>query len=233
MWLQAFTPIVTMVALFMAQLEAPTSRLIAAVFLIALGTAVASYGEVSFSLVGVLYMFSSESFEATRLVMTQMLLVGLKLHPSAHSHAGMWECSREGMASRGLEALFAVTGCLNMSICRCQMLLVIRKPPPDVPQWVDSTSNSAAVFQGHIIMSSNTQRGRPFLVPPHLNGPQWPDVPVSVSKQHWAPHVLQCRANVSGNSLYSLGSPACCWGAFRPILLSSKGKTLAGLQPRV
>lgn len=79
--LKAFTPIVTMVALFIAQLEAPTSRLISAVFLIALGTAVASYGEVSFSLVGVLYMFSSESFEAIRLVMTQMLLVGLKLHP--------------------------------------------------------------------------------------------------------------------------------------------------------
>lgn len=82
--MQAFTPIVTMVALFIAQLEAPTSRLISAVFLIALGTAVASYGEVSFSLVGVLYMFSSESFEAIRLVMTQMLLVGLKLHPSVH-----------------------------------------------------------------------------------------------------------------------------------------------------
>lgn len=71
-----------MVALFMAGLETPTSRLIAAVFLIALGTAVASYGEVQFSLLGVFFMFSSESFEAIRLVMTQMLLVGLKLHPS-------------------------------------------------------------------------------------------------------------------------------------------------------
>ncbi|KAK9787492.1 hypothetical protein WJX73_004769 [Symbiochloris irregularis] len=79
--LKAFTPIVTMVALFVAGLEAPTSRLIAAVFLIALGTAVASYGELQFSLVGVAFMFASESFEAIRLVMTQMLLVGLKLHP--------------------------------------------------------------------------------------------------------------------------------------------------------
>ena len=41
---QAFTPIVTMVALFIAGLETPTRRLITAVVLIASGTAMASYG---------------------------------------------------------------------------------------------------------------------------------------------------------------------------------------------
>lgn len=79
---QAFTPIVTMVALFVAGLEAPTRRLISAVLLIAFGTAMASYGELSFSLIGVVVMFLSECFESTRLVMTQILLVGLKFHPS-------------------------------------------------------------------------------------------------------------------------------------------------------
>ncbi len=80
---QAFTPIVTMVALFVAQLETPTRRLISAVVLIAGGTAMASYGEVNMNLLGLIFMFSSEAFEAIRLVMTQMLLVGHKFHPSA------------------------------------------------------------------------------------------------------------------------------------------------------
>ena len=81
--MQAFTPIVTMVALFVAQLETPTRRLISAVVLIAGGTAMASYGEVNMSVIGLIFMFSSEAFEAIRLVMTQMLLVGHKFHPSA------------------------------------------------------------------------------------------------------------------------------------------------------
>lgn len=80
--LQAFTPIATMVGLFVAGLETPTKRLILAVLLIAIGTAIASYGEVNLSWIGVACMMASETFEATRLVMTQILLVGLKFHPS-------------------------------------------------------------------------------------------------------------------------------------------------------
>lgn len=71
-----------MVALFIAQLETPTARLVSSVLLIALGTAMASYGELNFSVIGVLFMFLSETFESIRLVMTQILLVGLKFHPS-------------------------------------------------------------------------------------------------------------------------------------------------------
>ena len=79
---QAFTPGITMVALFVARLEDPSSRLIIAVVLIALGTAIASYGEINMSVLGLIIMLASETFEAIRLVMTQILLVGLKFHPS-------------------------------------------------------------------------------------------------------------------------------------------------------
>ena len=64
MCVQAFTPVITMLALFIARLEEPSSRLIVAVVLIALGTAMASYGEVNMSTLGLTFMFASETFEA-------------------------------------------------------------------------------------------------------------------------------------------------------------------------
>jgi hypothetical protein len=79
--LKSFTPVITMVALFIARLETPTKRLIWSVSVIAAGTAIASLGELNFSALGVLIMMSSETFEAIRLVMTQLLLTGLKFHP--------------------------------------------------------------------------------------------------------------------------------------------------------
>jgi hypothetical protein len=79
---QAFTPIITMVSLFVARLETPSRRLILSVSFIALGTAIASAGEVNLSWTGVAIMLLSELFESVRLVMTQLLLTGLRFHPS-------------------------------------------------------------------------------------------------------------------------------------------------------
>ncbi|PSC69942.1 Triose-phosphate transporter domain isoform B [Micractinium conductrix] len=79
--LKAFTPIIAMIALFVAGLETPTRRLVASVSFIAVGTALASAGEVNLSLPGMLIMFLSELFESIRLVMTQLLLTGLRFHP--------------------------------------------------------------------------------------------------------------------------------------------------------
>ena len=100
----------------MAGLEVPNNRLIASVVLIALGTAIASYGEISLSIIGVIFMLLSESFEATRLVMTQILLVGLKFHPSKPltwhqlpltiKRYGLTICSSSGLRQGLLHLLF-------------------------------------------------------------------------------------------------------------------------------
>jgi type IV secretory pathway VirB2 component (pilin) len=71
-----------MLSLFVAGLESPTRRLVASVSCIALGTALASAGEVNLDLTGVAVMMLSELFESIRLVMTQLLLTGLRFHPS-------------------------------------------------------------------------------------------------------------------------------------------------------
>jgi hypothetical protein len=55
--------------------------MIGSVLGIALGTALAAYGEVHNSVLGVVIMFCSEAFEAIRLVMTQLLLQGLRMGP--------------------------------------------------------------------------------------------------------------------------------------------------------
>lgn len=84
MWasIQAVTPIITMITLFLFRLETPTRKLIMSVSFIAFGTGMASFGEVNLSAVGLMIMMSSELFESLRLVMTQLLLTGLKFHPS-------------------------------------------------------------------------------------------------------------------------------------------------------
>lgn len=79
--LKAFTPIITMLSLFIARLESPSRRLILSVSFIALGTATASAGEVNLNYTGVFIMLLSEIFESIRLVMTQLLLTGLRFHP--------------------------------------------------------------------------------------------------------------------------------------------------------
>ncbi len=78
---QAFTPVITMAALFMAGLESPTRPMVTSVLVIAAGTALSALGEVRFDAAGVVLMFVSEAAEAVRLVMTQYLLVGLKMGP--------------------------------------------------------------------------------------------------------------------------------------------------------
>jgi drug/metabolite transporter (DMT)-like permease len=79
--LKAAGPIFIMIAMFLARLESPTLPLIASVLTITGGLVVASHGEIHFNWVGVGVMMVSEVGEATRLVMTQILLRDLHMGP--------------------------------------------------------------------------------------------------------------------------------------------------------
>lgn len=56
-------------------------QMVLSVLGIAGGTALAAYGEIHNSVLGLVIMFASEVLEATRLVMTQLLLTGHKMGP--------------------------------------------------------------------------------------------------------------------------------------------------------
>ena len=62
-------------------LQTPNGPLIASVCIITAGTALAGYGEVNASILGMIIQFVSESAEAGRLIMTQTLLQGLSFNP--------------------------------------------------------------------------------------------------------------------------------------------------------
>lgn len=79
--LKAFTPVVTMFLIFSFGLDRPHQEVILAVVGISIGTCVAAYGEVNFSIVGILLMAASEVAEALKLVFTQILLKNLKFSP--------------------------------------------------------------------------------------------------------------------------------------------------------
>ena len=74
--LKAFTPVVTMVVLFLFGMETFRAKLLLSVFAMTAGTALASFGEVDFNLVGFLSMAVSETCEALKLVAMQYLLAG-------------------------------------------------------------------------------------------------------------------------------------------------------------
>lgn len=78
--LKASTPIVVLILMYAAGLEAPSLGLIASVLVIALGTLVAAFGEVRFAWPGFLAFSTSQLTEASKLVLMQLLMGGQKLH---------------------------------------------------------------------------------------------------------------------------------------------------------
>nr|ODN86378.1 hypothetical protein L203_04080 [Cryptococcus depauperatus CBS 7841] len=84
--LKAFNPVAILLISFAFKLQEPNSRLIVIVLLISTGCFLAAYGEIHFELTGFLCQCAALAFEASRLVMIQILLHGLKMDPIVSLH---------------------------------------------------------------------------------------------------------------------------------------------------
>ncbi|PNG99547.1 putative sugar phosphate/phosphate translocator [Tetrabaena socialis] len=78
---RASVPITTMIALWVARLEIPTTGIIRAVSVTGIGSAIAAFGEVHLSSIGAFIVIANLTMESVRLAMTQYMLTGLDMHP--------------------------------------------------------------------------------------------------------------------------------------------------------
>jgi len=79
--LKAFSPAYMVVFLYCLGVEQPSRKVIACVLGLSVFTAIASAGEVNFSLIGVAFMAGATSTDALRLVLAQKLLKNQKMMP--------------------------------------------------------------------------------------------------------------------------------------------------------
>jgi hypothetical protein len=84
--LKAFTPVAILFISWGFRISEPNKKLAIIVFMISIGVALASHGELKFNLIGFLTQFTAVGFEASRLVMIQILLHGLKMDPLVSLH---------------------------------------------------------------------------------------------------------------------------------------------------
>lgn len=84
--LKAFNPVGILLISFAFKIQEPNARLLAIVLMISLGCALAAYGEVHFELIGFVCQCAAIAFEASRLVMIQILLHGMKMDPLVSLH---------------------------------------------------------------------------------------------------------------------------------------------------
>ncbi|XP_006463391.1 hypothetical protein AGABI2DRAFT_194227 [Agaricus bisporus var. bisporus H97] len=84
--LKAFTPVAILLIQWTFRLQEPNKKLAVIVFMISSGVALASQGELRFNLIGFLTQAAAVAFEASRLVMIQVLLHNLKMDPLVSLH---------------------------------------------------------------------------------------------------------------------------------------------------
>ncbi|GJE94845.1 TPT-domain-containing protein [Phanerochaete sordida] len=84
--LKAFVPVAILLISWTFRLQEPSKRLAVIILMISCGVALASKGELKFDLVGFVVQALAVVFEASRLVMIQILLHGLKMDPLVSLH---------------------------------------------------------------------------------------------------------------------------------------------------
>ncbi|KAG8908401.1 hypothetical protein FRB99_006606 [Tulasnella sp. 403] len=84
--LKAFVPVAILLISFAFRIQEPNRRLLAIVLMISGGVSLASYGELSFDAFGFVIQAMAVVFEASRLVMIQILLHGMKMDPLVSLH---------------------------------------------------------------------------------------------------------------------------------------------------
>lgn len=77
--LKSFTPVIVMLGLYLSRIEIPTQSVIFSILMISVGTAVTCSFSPNVTIIGLLVMLLTTSFESARMVLTQHLLKDLKL----------------------------------------------------------------------------------------------------------------------------------------------------------
>jgi hypothetical protein len=84
--LKAFTPVAILLISWTFRIQEPNKKLGMIVLMISTGVALASHGELRFNIIGFFTQAAAVMFEASRLVMIQILLHGLKMDPLVSLH---------------------------------------------------------------------------------------------------------------------------------------------------
>ncbi|KII87617.1 hypothetical protein PLICRDRAFT_54695 [Plicaturopsis crispa FD-325 SS-3] len=84
--LKAFVPVAILLISWTFRIAEPNRKLAIIVFMISSGVALASHGELRFNIIGFMTQAAAIIFEASRLVMIQILLHGLKMDPLVSLH---------------------------------------------------------------------------------------------------------------------------------------------------
>ncbi|KAG2156814.1 TPT-domain-containing protein [Suillus bovinus] len=112
--LKAFTPVAILLITWATRISEPSRKLLLIVLMISSGVAVTSKGERFFSWIGFFIQAGGVGFEATRLVLIQTLLHGLKMDPLVSLHLYAPVCAVINLCvipfTEGLEPLRIVWG---------------------------------------------------------------------------------------------------------------------------
>ncbi|KAF9239860.1 TPT-domain-containing protein [Melanogaster broomeanus] len=110
--LKAFTPVAILLISWLSRIQEPSRKLVMIVCMISTGVALTSHGELHFHLTGFLIQAAAVGFEASRLVMIQILLHGLKMDPLVSLHYYAPVCAAINLLvlpfTEGLEPFYAI-----------------------------------------------------------------------------------------------------------------------------